>query len=133
MPAQMKQMFTGLNATGMVTSVVGRGVKDDSGSLVAAIVLSQYNPKLTVLLDKLAPAKILDSGIKMMAAVMPDKLTTTTHVLSGSQVRLIHDASLPGSMAMSYIHGGVLVEVIGPTPASVLSFTGVYLAAVANK
>jgi hypothetical protein len=36
-------------------------------------------------------------------------------------------------MAMVYIHSGELIEVFGPNPEAVLSFTGAYLLARANR
>jgi hypothetical protein len=131
LPAQMKKMADAMDATGMVTSVVGRGVQDGSGTKVAAIMLMQYNPKLTVLIDKRPTSQILDGAAKGARAFTTDKTTVTAHVLSGSQVRLVQTASL--SMLVSYKHGGLLIEVFGPSPASVLSFTGAYLRAGANQ
>jgi len=120
-------MAEGLDASGMVTSTVGRGVKDGSGTEVGAIILFQYNPKLTVLLDKTAPSKILDGAVNDAKANIPGKPTVTAHVLSGSHVRLVQSASI--SMAVAYKQGGQLIEVIGPSPTPVLNFTGAYLAA----
>jgi hypothetical protein len=93
-PAEVKQMAEGLDASGMVTSTVGRGVKDGSGTEVGAIILFQYNPKLTVLLDKTAPSKILDGAVNDAKANIPGKPTVTAHVLSGSHVRLVQSASI---------------------------------------
>jgi hypothetical protein len=131
LPPQLKPMADGMDATGMVTSVVGRGVKDGSGTQIAAILLMQYNPKLTVLMDKRPASELLAGGVKAVQGFIPGKATVTDHVLSGSQVRLVQSAST--SMAMVYIHGGELIEVIGPTPADVLNFTGAYLVASANR
>jgi hypothetical protein len=126
----MKKMSDAMDASGMVTSIVGRGVQDLSGTDVAAIMLMQYNPKLTVLIDKRPTSQILDGAAKGAKAFTTAKATVTAHVLSGSQVRLVQTATL--SMTFSYRHGGVLMEVFGPTPASVLRFTGAYLSATAN-
>gem|GEM_PF-3374907 len=125
LPAELRQMADGMVTTGMVTSTVGYGVKDSSGTEVAAIILFQYNPKLTVLEDKTTPSKILDGAVKGVKAFTPGSTTVTDHVLSGIQVRLIKSAST--SMAMAYIHGGQMIEVFGQTPAAALSFTGAYL------
>jgi hypothetical protein len=128
-PAELKQAADGLDATGMVTSTVGRGVQDGSGAKVGAIMLAQYNPKLTVILDQQTPSQNLDPLTKAFEG-QPGK-TVTTHVLSGNQVRLLQGAD--ASIAFAYRHGGVLIEVIGVTPARALSFTGAYLAASANS
>jgi Na+/H+-translocating membrane pyrophosphatase len=129
-PPELKHYTDGLDATGMVTATVGRGVHDGSGALVAAIFLMQYNPKLTPLLDKSSPSQILDGSAKAVGVLLPGKNTVTAHVLSGNQVRLVHGTK--ASIAIAYRHGGQLIQVIGPTPAAVLSFTGAYLAASAN-
>jgi hypothetical protein len=131
LPPELKPMTDGLDATGMVTSVVGRGITDGSGARIAAIVLMKYNPKLTALMDKRPVSQLLAGGVKGAQGFIPGKSTVTDHVLSGNQVRLIHSAS--ASMAMVYIHGGELIEVFGPTSEGVLSFTGAYLLASANR
>jgi len=131
LPPELKPMTDGLDATGMVTSVVGRGIKDGSGTRIAAIVIMQYNPKLTALMDKKPVSELLASGVKGVQGFIPGKTTVTNHVLSGNQVRLVHSAST--SLAMVYIHGGELIEVIGATPEAVLNFTGAYLLARANR
>jgi hypothetical protein len=120
-------MTVGLDASGMVSAVVGRGVKDRSGAIVAAIVLSQYNPKLTVLLNKRTVGQVLAGAVKGANAFAPGKDTVTSRVLSGNQVRLFQTASV--SMAMAYKPGGKLIEVIGPAPGPVLGVTAAYLAA----
>jgi hypothetical protein len=131
LPPELKPMTDGLDATGMVTSVVGRGITDGSGAHIAAIVLMKYNPKLTALMDKRPVSELLAGGVKGAQGFIPGKSTVTDHVLSGNQVRLVHSAS--ASMAMVYIHGGELIEVFGPTREAVLSFTGAYLLASANR
>jgi hypothetical protein len=131
LPAELKQMADGMVTTGMVTSSVGRGVKDSSGTEAAAIILFQYNPKLTALMDKTTPSKILDGAVKGARAFTSGRTTVTDQVLSGIQVRLVKSTST--SMAMVYIHGGELIEVFGPAPAAVLSFTDAYLLASANR
>lgn len=131
LPPELKPMTDGLDATGMVTSVVGRGITDGSGAHIAAIVLMQYNPKLTAIMDKRPVSQLLAGGVKGAQGFTPGKTTVTDHVLSGNQVRLVHSAST--SLAMVYIHGGELIEVIGATPEAVLSFTGAYLLARANR
>jgi hypothetical protein len=131
LPAQLQQMSNLVHATGMVTSVAGRGVKDGSGTDVAAIMLLQYNPNMTALLEKRTVNQILDGAAKGAQAFTTGKTTVTTHVLSGRQMRLVQHASQ--SMGVAYQHGGVLIEVYGPTPASVLSFTSAYLAASSNQ
>src|ERR1035437_11127809 len=50
-PAAIRQMTVGLDASGMVSAVVGRGVKDRSGAIVAAIVLSQYKDRKSTRLN----------------------------------------------------------------------------------
>jgi ABC-type Fe3+-hydroxamate transport system substrate-binding protein len=129
-PAELKRIADGMDATGMVTSVVGRGVKDGSGTRVGAIMLTQYNPKLTVLMDKKPASELLTDAVKGIKAFTPGKVTVTDRVLSGTPVRLVQDAST--SMAMVYLHGGKLIEVRGPNPAEVLRFTGAYLKASAS-
>lgn len=131
LPPELKPMTDGLDATGMVTSVVGRGITDGSGARIAAIVLLQYNPKLTAIMDKRPVSDLLAGGVKGAQGFIPGKTTVTDHVLSGNQVRLVHSAST--SLAMVYLHGGELIEVIGATPEAVLSFTGAYLLARANR
>jgi hypothetical protein len=131
LPPELKPMTDGMDATGMVTSVVGRGITDGSDARIGAIVLMQYNPKLTVLMDKKSVSELLAGGVKGVQGLTPGKTTVTDHVLSGNQVRLIKSAST--SMAMAYIHGGQLIEVMGPTSANVLKFTGAYLLASANR
>ncbi len=126
-PAAIRQMTVGLDASGMVSAVVGRGVKDRSGAIVAAIVLSQYNPKLTVLLNKRTVGQVLAGAVKGANAFAPGKDTVTSRVLSGNQVRLFQTASV--SMAMAYKPGGKLIEVMGPAPGPVLGVTAAYLAA----
>jgi hypothetical protein len=125
LPAELKQIADGMVTTGMVTSTVGRGVKDASGTEVAAIIVFQYNPKLTVLMDKTTPSKILDGAVKGARAFIPGRTTVTAHMLSGSEVRLVQAAST--SIAVSYKHGGQMIEVFGQTTATVLSFSGAYL------
>ena len=78
-----------LDTTGLVTSVVGRGVTDGSGTQTAAIVLMQYNPTLTVLMDKRPASELLAGGVKAVKAFIPGKVTVTDHVLSGSQDQLL--------------------------------------------
>ncbi len=131
LPPELKPMTDGLDATGMVASVVGRGITNSSGARIAAIVLVQYNPKLAALMDKRPVSALLAGGVKGAQGFIPGKTTVTDHVLSGNQVRLVHSAST--SLAMAYKHGGELIEVIGPTPEAVLSFTGAYLLASANR
>src|SRR5450631_2645400 len=84
-PTELKHYTDGLEATGMVTATVGRGVQDGSGALVAAIFLMQYNPKLTALLDKSSPSQLLDGSAKVVKVLLPGKTTVTAHVLSGNQ------------------------------------------------
>lgn len=129
-PTDLKHYTDGLEATGMVTATVGRGVQDGSGALVAAIFIMQYNPKLTALMDKSSPSQLLDGSAKVAKVLLPGKTTVTAHVLSGNQVRLVQGAK--ASIAIVYRHGGQLIQVIGSTPAAVLSFTGAYLATSAN-
>ena len=91
-----------LDATGLVTSVVGRGVTDGSGTQTAAIVLMQYNPTLTVLMDKRPASELLAGGVKAVKAFIPGKVTVTDHVLSGSQDQLLrlaecHPARIPAT------------------------------------
>jgi len=123
-------MVSNLEATGMVSSVVGNGVADSSGNVVAALVLAQYNPKLTVLLDKQSPTKILGGAVKGAQAFSTGRSTVTNHVLHHTQVRLIQSAQI--SVAVSYQKGGMLIEVLGPTPAAVLAFMNAYLGATAS-
>ncbi|MDQ1483234.1 MAG: hypothetical protein QOF35_1310 [Actinomycetota bacterium] len=115
----------------MVSAVVGSAVKDRSGALVAAIVLAQYNPKLTVLLKKRTVDQVLAGAVQGAKASAPGKATVTSRVFSGSQVRLVHTAAM--SMAVSYKPGGKLIEVLGPAPAPVLRVIAAYLAASANR
>lgn len=131
LPAELKGLTDGMDSTGMVASVVGRGITDTSGAQIGAIVLMQYNPKLTALMDKRPVSELLAGGVKGAQGFIPGKTTVTDHVLSGSQVRLVESAS--ASMAMAYVHGGELIEVIGPTAANVLTFTGAYLKASVNR
>ena len=91
----------------------------------------QYNPTLTVLMDKRPVGELLAGGVKGAKAFVLGKTTVTDHVLSGSQVRLVQSEST--SLAMVYLHGGKLIEVLGSTPAKVLKFTGAYLVASANR
>ncbi|HEY5246880.1 MAG TPA: hypothetical protein VIJ15_00315 [Dermatophilaceae bacterium] len=126
-PATLKQSSEAMDASGMFTSTVVRGVKDGSGTEVAAIILMQYNPKMTVLLDKKSPSKILDGGVMGLKASIPGKMTVTSQVLSGTPVRLVKGADV--SFAIVYKHGGELIQVAGPKAAPVLKFTGAYLAA----
>jgi len=126
-PAQLRQAAETMGATGMVTSTVGRGVKDASGTEVGAIMLMQYNPKLTVLLDKKSISQILGGAVTGMKGMTPGKMTVTSHVLSGSPVRLLRGREV--SVAIVYSRGGHLTQVIGPAPAPVLKFTAAYLAA----
>jgi len=116
-----------MGATGMVTSTVGRGVKDASGTEVGAIMLMQYNPKLTALLDKQSVSKILRGAVAGAQGMIPGKETVTSHVLSGIPVRLLRGKEV--SIAIVYTRGGHLMQVIGPEPDPVLTFTGAYLAA----
>lgn len=129
-PAEIRQMLAGLDATGMVTSV-GRGVKDSSGAVVAAIVLAQYNPKLTALMKKMTVSQILAGAVKGGKAFGTGKATVTSLVLSGNQVRLLQTSSTV--MAVAYKPGGMLIEVFGGVPASVLRVAAAYLAAAASQ
>ena len=91
-----------LDTTGLVTSVVGRGVTDGSGTQTAAIVLMQYNPTLTVLMDKRPASELPAGGVKAVKAFIPGKVTVTDPVLSGSQDQLLrlaecHPARIPAT------------------------------------
>jgi hypothetical protein len=129
-PAQLDKAFEAMSATGMVSSTIGRSVKEDSGAEVGAVVLMQYNPKLTALLDKKSPGKILDGAVLGAKAMVPGKTTVTSKVLSGSPVRVVQGDQV--SLVVFYKHGGQLVQVIGPAPAPLLAFAGAYLAASAE-
>jgi len=124
----MRQMASGLEATGVVSSVVGRGVKDRSGTLVAAIMVLQYNPKLTALAKKRSASQVLAGAVQGARATSQGKVDVTSLVLSGNQVRLLRTAST--SVAIFYVPGGKLFQVIGPAPAPVRRVTEAYLAAL---
>lgn len=129
-PAGIRQMTAGLDATGMVSSVVGRGVKDSSGAVVAAIVLAQYNPKLTALLKKASISQVLAGAVKGAKAFGKGKATVTSLVLSGNQVRLLRTSSV--SFAVAYKPGGLLIEILGGAPGPVIKVATAYLAATSH-
>jgi hypothetical protein len=114
----------------MVTSVVARGVYDGSGTLVALIEIAQYNPKMTVLSDRLPLSKLLDGTAKRFQSQLTGKVTITARLMSGAQVRLVQGAQV--SAAFVYYRGGKLVNVTGGTPGAVSAFLVAYLAAIAN-
>lgn len=124
-------MPAALDATGMVTSFAARGVRDSNGAEVGAIIVSQYNPKLTVMLDKLSPKQLSDATLKMAKAMIPGNPTVTTQVRSGVRVLLVQDPE--AAMTVVYKPGGHLIEVAGPKPGPVLDFTTAYLAASASR
>jgi len=111
----------------MVSSVRSRGVRDRSGALVGAIVVVQYNPKLTVLLKKRTTSQILAGAVMGAKAFAPGKATVTSRVISGNQVRLIRTAS--ASVAITYKTGGKLVQIFGSSSATVLRVASAYLEA----
>jgi hypothetical protein len=95
-----------LDATGLVTSVVGRGVTDGSGTQTAAIVLMQSNPTLTVLMDKRPASELLAGGVKAVKAFIPGKVTVTDHVLSGARINFFallecHPARTPATSTVA--------------------------------
>jgi hypothetical protein len=126
-PDDLKLANTGLGTPGMVT-MVSRTVQDESGTDVATFVLAQYNPKLTVIADRKDPNEILDPIVQKLKDQLPGKITFTTHVLSGTPVRLAQVGTL--SIAYAYKHGGQMMIVTGAAP-SPLNFTRAYLVASA--
>jgi len=125
-PASFKETIQTLDATGMVTAVASRGVKEASGTEVGAIMLMKYNPKLTVMLDAKDPGKLLDGSAAGSKAQIPGKSTVTTRVLFGTEVRLIESDKL--AVVIAYQRGGRLIQVMGPTTLPVIKFAGAYLA-----
>lgn len=81
----MKKVAEAMDATGMITSMTSMGVQDGRGTQVGAIAISQYNPKLTVGLDKLSPEKLAATTTKMAKAMFPGNPTVTTQVLSATR------------------------------------------------
>jgi len=126
-PADFKQTVEAMDATGMFTATVARSVTDTSGTEVAAIVLFQYNPKPTVFLDKKGTSRVLSDAVAGMNGQYAGKTTVTSHVLFGSQVRLLHGKEV--SIAVTYKRGGQMTQVFGQAPAPVLKFTTAYLTA----
>lgn len=127
-PAQVKLPFGLMNITTGSFTVVGRGVDNASGTLIGMIALWQYNPRLTVIMDKRTPSQMLDVLSKPF---MSRNAIITDQVLSGSQVRLVRTAS--ASQVVVYMHGGELIAVIAQTSPQALNFMSAYLTASGNR
>jgi hypothetical protein len=127
-PAQVKLPFGLMNITTGSFTVVGRGVDNASGTLIGMIALWQYNPRLTLIMDKRTPSQMLDVLSKPF---MSRNAIITDQVLSGSKVRLVRTAS--ASQVVVYMHGGELIAVIALTSPQALNFMSAYLTASGNR
>jgi predicted small lipoprotein YifL len=125
--AQMKP----LESTGLAASWDGKGVTElKGGRTEVAIIAVEYTPELADTIDAMDEGAVLDTAASSLTGGLHGTVTTHDLRYSGQLVRLLRTPTL--AFAVTYLGGGLLVQVVGPAPTSVLAFTQAYLAARAT-
>jgi hypothetical protein len=125
LPASLDGLQTALAATGYTSWVEASGVRPSgSTALAAAVVLAQYSPDVTRLVDATPVDQVLDGaakGARANAGADGASLTISKRTVAGLPVRLLTGSGFAGLIA--YLHGGLLVEVFGPTSSGVVAYS----------
>jgi hypothetical protein len=128
-PAGFDKIGLSMKDLGIVTSATVKGVVDKSGRSVAALLVAQYNAKVTAALATQPLTKGLDGAVKGSLGFIPGKAKVTTVTLSGTPVRIVAGKGIAIGFAIRKT--GVIVEVFGPDATTIQPILGGYLAATA--
>ncbi len=123
-PASFSSFLTSVKATGLISSAVLKGAKDKK-DIQEVVLLAQYNAKMTKLTDKASQKTLLDGGVAGMKSSFGSKVKATDHVMVGTHVRELTVSGI--SIVLTYMKGGKLLEIFGPSSASTLNFAKLYL------
>jgi hypothetical protein len=121
-PASFDAFVNSLVSTGLISSAVIKGAADKK-DIQEVVLLAQYKPKTTKVLDKTPLKKLLDGAVVGMQAQGGTK--AKDYAMVGTHVRAMTISGI--TIVVAYIKTGKLFEVFGPSAKGTLNFMKLYL------